>query len=391
MTRRLLAAAAFVVATLAALVPAAAQGGEYSGGWTDPARSGTRDGQPLAYLDSQRDLVGQVSHPNGIQNVAIVLRSTEVPEGCEAVGDANGSANEGTGQSVIFRFTAQFPCNLVYEVRATAQAAASGGLSSSTPEPYHMPLLVAVAIPPQPVAQVDAILEVDGDDPSVTLRWPANAEPDLLGYVVTRVVDGERETLGQVDVEGKREWLDDDPPTGETATYEVSAVRSGPDDDVKQVAAPPTAVAVDVPGEPEDDEDEGGGDGDGDGSADGDDAGDDGAPLGSSSSNDGGGGGSDPGALSSVRQRGGGGPPRTSPTTIDTGFGETLPFDTSQQPPGEVAAPAGDGSVVAEFEFEKTSPFANRETMAMIAGGLALLVGSLVIVYVTRRAATIPY
>lgn len=377
---RLLAAAGIAAGLLATVAPAGAQDG-YTGGWTDPAPSREQDGKPVAYLDFPRPLVGQVSHPNGIESVNVVLVSGGAGDGCAAQGEADPNAADGTGQSVTFRFSATFPCNDIYEVRATAHAARGSGLADGTPPPYSMPLLVAVAFPPLPVSEVEAVLTVDGDDRDVVLEWPANDESDLLGYVVARVVDGDRESLGQVDAGDVTEIVDHDPPAGKTATYEVTSVRRGPDEEVPQVSAAPTVVTVDVPPEPDPvDESDGAGSDDGE------------PPLTSAatappqSASE-----PTPGGLSSVRTRGVAAPPQGPPTTIDTGFGETLPFVAPE--PGEVAAPpTGDPAVVAEFEFDEGgSPLENRETMALIAGGLALFVGALVIVYVTRRAAALQY
>ena len=383
MTRRLLAAAALLTLLAAPLVRA--QDG-YSGGWTDPAPSSDLDGRPLAYLDAARPLVGQVSHPNGISSVnAVLVPDPEHPvaEGCEASMDGP-TATEPSGSTMVFRVPATFPCNLVYEVRATAQANAGGGLGNDTPGPYAMPLLVAVAIPPAPVSQVDAVLEVDGDDRSVVLEWPEGSEPDLLGYVVAR--DGT--SLGQVDAGDTLRFVDDDPPPG-ISEYSVTSVRDGPDDTVEQVPAEPTVVQVEVPAS-EDDADGGDGDGDGDGGGsgggDGGEAADPqiageqtaaeprGAPL--------------SGGLSSVNARGQAPPSLGPPTTLDTGYQETLPFDP--RAPEEVAAPpSGDAAVVTVFE--EADALDDKQRYAFIAGGLAVLVGASVILHVTRRAAREAY
>jgi hypothetical protein len=87
-----------------------------------------------------------------------------------------------------------------------------------------------------------------------------------------------------------------------------------------------------------------------------------------------------------VRARGQAPPRLGPPTTLDTGFGETLPFDTSGQ---ALSAPEGDAAVVAAFEEEQLLD--EKQRMAFIAGGLAVLVGAAVILYVTRRAAREAY
>lgn len=383
--RRLLATAALAVTVLAFTPPAGAQDG-YSGGWTDPAPSKTRDDKPLAYIDRQQALSGQVSHPNGIQSVGVVYvpdPNNESTEGCGA--DAQPAVVEENGTTAVFRMDATFPCNLVYEVRATAQARPSEGLGGSTPGPYVMPLLVAVAIPPAPVPVVDAYLDVN--DPSVTLTWEAGDEPDLLGYVINRTVAGETETLGQVDVRDSLLFVDADPPAGTSARYDVIAVRDGPDDEIEQVAAEPTSVVVDVPGEPEPDDDDASTDG-GSSSGGGDDPVDP-ALAGDATTNESQG-RPDAGSLSSVRVRGAQGRP-TPPTTADTGFSETIDYGEAGE--GEAAlVPAGDNAVVALYDESITgSPWSDKETMSFVAGGLAVLTGAGVMLTVTRRAARAAY
>lgn len=379
--RRALAAVGLVAVALLVAPLAGAQEG-YAGGWTDPAPTRSRDDKPLAYLDAIKTLTGQVSHPNGIRSVSVVLvpdADAAPAEGCDAEMDPN-VAVEQNGTTATFRVNATFPCNLMYELRATAQANASSGITGGAPAPYAMPLLLGVAIPPAPVASVDAILEVDGDDRTVTLEWPAGSEPDLLGYVITRTIGDDTETLGQVDAGAERTFTDDDPVAGKGNRYDVTAVRNGPDDDVEQVAAPPTSVLVDVPADP--DEVPAGGDG---GAGDGSEP--DPQLAGDATQGDG---GARPnaGGLSSVRVRGVQGRP-TPPTTADTGYSETIDY-------GEVgpedAVPPGDNSVVALYEEGTAgSPWSDKETMTFIAGGLAVLSGAGTILTVTRRAARAVY
>ncbi|MEA3020460.1 MAG: hypothetical protein QOI47_1984 [Actinomycetota bacterium] len=375
--RRSLSAIALLVcgATLLGGAIAGAQSSGYSGSWTDPKPTTDRNGTPLAYLDRAAPLTGQVSHPNGISRVSAVLvpdPKNPAPKGCDGKVDPT-VATEQNGTAVTFHVGATLPCDIVYQVRATVQANASPGLTGSTPPPYQMPLLVAVAIPPAPVSQVDATLEVNGNDRKVTLAWPSGSEPDLLGYVVTRVVGGKSETLGQVSAGDATQWVDKTPAPGTTSTYEVTAVRNGPDDSVKQVAAEPTQVAVDVPARSAD-SGSGGGTGE--------------PPLTSVVTGAPAQGRPDPSSLSSVNRVNGSGPP-TPPTTADTGFKQALQYPAGK-PAAAAAAPTGDPAVVAVFdEGGGTSPLSNRSTMSYVAGGLAVLVGAFVIRTVTRRAAAL--
>jgi len=379
MRRRLLVAAVVAAAGLATLAPASAHG-DYTGGWTDPA--------PGTELDGLRSISGTVSHPHGIEAVSLLLVSPveEQPPECEAGGGPFAPVQGNGAMSVSFSFPVVFPCNVMYQVAARAQAGAGEGTSlepDPAPGPYDMPLVVAVAIPPDPVDDVGVFVDDDGDD--VTITWSPNREPDLLRYEVLR--DGE--VIGEVGADDDLRFVDDDPPRGTTATYEVVAVRQGPrDDDVK---ASPSGESVEVPdGEDADDDEDGTDDGDeGDEDADededdgeGDEDGDgDGGSLGTSSGT--GGGGGQPGSvgISTGPSGGGAGGP---PTTADTGFSDVLPFAGGQ---GVAAPPSGDGSVVASFDDAEDTPLFNQETWTFIAAGLALLMGSMVIRHVTRRAA----
>lgn len=377
--RRVLVAA---LALVALAVPiAAAQSGDWSGGWTDPPATGTRDGKPLAYLDVAKALAGSVSHPNGVSRVSAVIvpnPDSPPPAGCDPVLESVSA--EPSGTSATFQVNATFPCDIVYELRATAEANPSGDVTPSTPSPYQLPLFLAVVIPPAPVENVEATLEVDGNDRTVTLAWSAGSEPDLLGYVVTRTSGGETETLGQVDAGDDTELVDDNPPKGATSRYDVVAIRSGPDNQHEQVAAAATAVRVDVPPDAPADADA-----NGDGQPDSNEP-----PLTTIVTGAPSQGRPDPSLLSSVNAAGPRGQP-APPTTLDTGFSETLTYPTL--PNGEQATgPTGDPAVVVTFdEGSKGSPFADKGSMRMVAGGLVLLMGFFLITYLTRRAARAEY
>jgi hypothetical protein len=292
------------------------------------------------------------------------------PEGCQATVDPNAVID---ADGVTFHVNATFPCNLVYEVRASAQSNAGTGLGAPPPESRAIPLLVAVAMPPAPVGTIDAEVVVEGDTRSVVLSWPGNGERDLLGYDVRRG----GQSIGQVNAGDATRFTDTRPPAaGGELRYEVVAYRQGPDDEVKQVPSRSTSVDVDVPRDPD-------------------------APAGSDAAADGD--AIDPsnpqlagqqhassrsgtplaGGMSSVRARGQAPPRLGTPTTLDTGFGETLPFDTS----GEAAV--GDPAVVASFDDGDVMD--EKHKLAFIAGGLATLVVAAMIFHVTRRAAREAY
>jgi len=376
--RRLLALVALVVALGATTAAHAQDSNGYSGGWTDPAPTKTNDnGWPVVYLGAPQTLSGQVTHANGIQRVtAVLVPDPDNPpaDGCDP--SMSPVTAEQSGTTVTFHVDATFPCNLVYQLKATAYAAA-GGTLRSTPPPYQMPLDVAVAIPPAPVGTVTATASVDGDKRSVKLEWPANTEPDLLGYVIQRTAHDKTIDLGQVAAGDTLEYVDDLPAAGTTNRYDITAVRKGPDSSVKQVPATPTSVSVDVPAHA--------------------------ASCASCTTSD----GSEKGLttvvtgqpttgkpdsqlLSSVKARGGSGAPSTPPTTFDSGFQGTLPFKTGTQ--SAAALPGGgDAAVVTYDEGGSDSFFGSKAAMTFIAGGLAVLVGAAVLFYVTRRAAVDAY
>jgi hypothetical protein len=370
----LVTATAFTALLAAAPMPAHGQQSGFSRAeWTDPAPSGDRFGTPVAYLDDARPLTGVAVHQNGISSVNAILvpdPAAPPPDGCQATVEPNAVID---ADGATFHVTATFPCNLVYEVRASAQSNPGSGIAAPPPESRAIPLLVAVAVPPAPVGTVDA--DVDGDSRAVSLSWPANGERDLLGYDVRRG----GQSIGQVNAGDATRFTDTKPPAaGGDIRYEVVAYRQGPDDEVKQVPSRSTSVTVDVPRDPDAPAAAAGSDG-------GDEAVDpsnpqlagqqhaasrSGTPL--------------AGGMSSVRARGQAAPRLGTPTTLDTGFGETLPFDTSGQ------AAVGDPAVVAEFD-DGGDLMDGKQKLAFIAGGLAVLVVAGMIFHVTRRAAREAY
>jgi hypothetical protein len=385
--RRLLAVLALPVALLLVLGATTARAQDtngYSGGWTDPQPDATNDsGWPVVHLDAPHTLSGQVSNTRATIDrlSAVIVEDPDhpTPDGCAA--SLTSVSADTPGGTVTFHVDGSFPCNFEYVVKATASTAATALRSSAQ---YQMPLAVSVAFPPAPVGTVTATAASDGNDRTVTLEWPANSEPDLLGYVVQRTVDDETVDLGQVKADDTLEFVDRSPTPGTSNQYDVIAVRDvqGPDAKVTQVAGAPTSVSVKVPSR--------------DGSSDGSD--------GDSAS----GGGSesqlttvvtglpstgkpDSRLLSSVRARGSRGAPSGPPTTFDSGFDGTLPFDTRRDH-SAAALPGGDPAVVATYdEGGSDSLFDSKGAMTFIAGGLAILVGAAVLFYVSRRAAVDAY
>jgi hypothetical protein len=260
------------------------------------------------------------------------------------------SAPGGSGR-VSFSFAARFPCNRRYQVRATV-APAQRPLRQETP--LVLNLWVAVAIPPAPTTGLAA--EV-GADRAVSLRWDAAAhEPDFQGYEVRRSTGAEFVPIGEVGPGGQTFVDRAVPPAGGQVRYQVVGLRPGPDAGTTVFAdgGAPAEVTV-AP-----------------------------APGGSSSST-----GSDgaTGANGAIRPAGSGPVQsvhrefrtpgvarRTTPTTADTGYQETLPF----------APPAGDQAVV---RIDDDGDSGQRQTLLLVAGGTTAFSWAMALRLLTRRAA----
>src|SRR5690606_32499482 len=69
---------------------------------------------------------------------------------------------------------------------------------------------------------------------------------------------------------------------------------------------------------------------------------------------------------------------RTTPTTLDTGYQEALPFRPSSAPP------SGDPAVVARLGDEGDG--SQRETLLLVAGGTTAFSWAMLLRFVSRRA-----
>lgn len=385
--RRVLAVVAGALGLL--VLPAAPAAAAFThAAWTSPngvtPPSGGSDDWTVTVEDrstpQQVTLEGVFEHPNGVASVSLALERSEYPE------EEPPCAPTGFGQTVPgaaegptrFSFDVLLPCNGSYLIRANATSRASGVGGGS--EVKALRLALTMAAPPAPAGPVRAEA-TSGDAPRVGLTWepvpPADRDPDFAGYDIERAIDdGEFEVLASLPDADSDAYIDKRPdPAGGLHRYRVVSLRrAGANASAGFVAAPERAPEAEVFLEPPADEttDTTADDGEGGGSA---------TPSRSA-----------PAvrrSTSGVRRSAGVTAPRTA-TTLDTGFGETLPFDPNAQaladPPPE---PAGDTAVVAQVEGDGGES-TTKQTLALIAGGGAMGMGALLLRRILRQAAS-PY
>jgi hypothetical protein len=355
-TRKVALIAVAVAALVLSMAPHASAATP-NGAWTDPSVTGTYENAPLVTLTEAQQLGGFAEFDSGIRSVDFSLL-TDADGDCSAAdGVQPQTATFGGAKRADFAFDASFPCNKRYEVRAVVHP---------QPQPLRndsdlvLDLWVAVALPPDPVSSLKATA-LSGDERGVSLKWDkANTQPDFGGYAIWRSVgDGDWSYLDDVGPTATSYTDHAVPHDGGTIRYKVFGTRPGPDPGSKVIApsspvakttveayVPPTTVAGD--------------------------------------------GGSGDGATteSTIKVTGNEAPrvvtrqySRTSPTTADTGFAETLPF---QQPQPEVTEPAG-GTAIANLNDDGNDS-TRRQSLLLVAGGTTTLSWALVLRYLTKRA-----
>ena len=274
-----------------------------------------------------------------------------------------------------FELVITSPCNRRYEVRATVVhrpflfGVGRPGPQTTPPVPF------ALAVPPAPVKGLKATY--DAASKKVQLTWSANGEADIIGYRIERNPpgpDGFQPVGGMVTGTSFSDTLTVD----EEHRYRVIAVRSGPDSRISEVPGEPSSLVTSGP----DRTDETVPDttlvrpppadatGAGSTSARG--------RTGSAAGTSGGGGG----AANAPQVR------RGPVTTVDDGFGKSLPFDPSQTTsiPEPPAVPPEDAAVLA-LDDDLAEDDDRRDTLVPIAGGLALLMGAVHLRLLSKRAA----
>ncbi len=339
------------------------------------------DGTPVTgTVRDPRDLVihGQASHPEvpPVERVELRLGAPDLSDRCEVATYEPVPAGEATD----FRRPLLAPnCNGTWTIAATAITSDDQTFGHGRTEAVATATF-ALAVPPSDPLGVTATAtgEDGGDDRSVTLSWLANEEPDLVGYRIDRAEPDEDFRL--LTVVGPTEepmLVDDDLAAGGDHRYRVFAVRTGvtpADSDLvtslgfgaasAEVAEPPPTTTTTMGDE--------------------------------TTTTAGAGTATTRRSAGSTRPGPGGSAGPRTVTTVDTGFGQTLPFDPSQTtlpeqaaappPPPPTTEPPTDGAVVA-IQEDGAGEDDPRTLLVPIAGSLALVVVAAHARHVVRRAA----
>jgi len=374
--RPALAVAATGLGSLLLLAPAAQGQDSVGPGWTQS--STTVSGTSVAGR-MQRDgyyLSSQGFQPYQVTVSASVGRPSGLADAC-AVPPVASLGSELS--RVDFSHTFDFECNGTYPVTVVGTANANGGSATFVRS-------MTVAMPAPAVTGVEAARTSTG----VTVTWDdmtATAK-DLTGYEVHRKAgDGKFTRLAEIDDPATISYADGDLPAGETdLSYRVISLRAGTgaspytDDSETSIDTtdPPTA-----PSGPADPGDPGGPSG----------SGGDPTQPGTSGGTSGGTGGSSGGRPASGRVQ----VPRlgitgtflppllqprvspvrsTTPTTVDDGYQDALPYEAGEDPSLE-----GDESASMVLETA-----AGRGLAIPIATGLVLAVWALHLRYLARAA-----
>jgi len=329
------------------------------------------DGTVVDEVDDGQELTAKIllrhTAPDApfVQRVDLELVGSEVDPDCPVPLLAPAEGEEAARQ--FERVLPAFECNGTWLLLArgtTGDAAPVHGAESGTTSTSF-----SLAVRPRDPAGLEAATAAPGGTPEVTLTWLANPELDLVGYRVERLDPGAEAwtLLGTAPANPEPTFVDDELVQGGEHAYRLTALRVGATAaEADQVASAGSDMAATEVPEP---------------------------PATTSTT----------GRSSAPQPAAGAGPggrlptatvtPRT-PTTRDTGFRGTLPFDPSQTTtsiiPGELAAPAPtappvDDAVVAIIE-EPGDDGGTDQLLVPVAAGLALLVGGANVRHVVRRA-----
>jgi hypothetical protein len=361
--RRLLGFGAVLLSALLAWSPAA-HAATPTGGWTDPAATAEQDGVPLAYIEAPQQLKGAADIQNGvIAQVDFSVAQDADAEGAPCAAGKQAQTAKGNNRSHLdYAFNATFPCNRKYMVRAHVVPCCF------VHQPRDFDLWVGVAIPSAPTAGLVAAYQKA--DRGVKLTWDDGPrEADFAGFQVRRAIaNGSFQAVADV-APGVTTWTDGNlPRNGATLRYQVVAMRPGPDAGTTVFSDDGATVTSVVPAAP--------------------------GGTGSGSSDDPSGGGTDDGA---TPRKAGSGVPKGSasskvhrefstrgsssktPTTIDTGYDETLPF---KQGEGDEAI----GESVAQFDDDGGGGGTGRSTALLVGGASVTTAWAALLRLVTRRA-----
>jgi len=368
----LLIATLTILVTAVVLLPAPTAGAAESvpsGAWAGSAL----DPGPGAIDGDAYRLSGTFRHRF---NRPVQIEVTASPAGsgpCSVSSVALPSANTPRA----FSATLRIPCNGTYTLVATAVTTDSNPVVGA--EAVALDRRISVAAPAPEVTG----LSVDGGGRSVTVTWDdmRGAAPDLDSYVIERKLgDGDFEEIDRVSPDAKASIDENLPAKGGEATYRVLAVRPSPGGLLLSSSGEEAATTFDdAPTDPT----TGPGGGSGTGGTGGGGGGSGGGGTGS------GGGGSTPGPRGTSVA-----PPRvfsgtflppllrpaaqtlsTTPTTIDDGFTDALPYE---QEAGDEEAVLPEGAM-ASVTSERAAgrgmaiPLATALVLAVWAFHLRLL------------------
>jgi hypothetical protein len=354
--RRLLAAAgaSALALTLFAVAPPASAQAAPTVEWTRPTMNST--------LDEQGPITGTVTG-NADQKINSAEFTLErVPPSGDPEDPCLVDLEEQRFQEfdgrppVDFRLEVNFPCNGAYELTATVSY--EQGISLLPPEPVTDSLPFSMALPPERVKGLEAAY--DPETREVRLTWAPNPEleSELIGYVVERNPPGRigYSPVGNGPVEGTS-FTDTD--VGDENRYRIIAVRKGPTNGSQIFGEPslpvtsgPDAPAPAVP-----------------------------APGPAPSAGNSGAGNRSSGSGDSSR-------PSSRPRTQDNVFEEALPFDpsrTTRSSPSLSASPPEDAAVLTELDGVSEEE-QRRATLLPVAGGLALIVGAMHLLVLSKQA-----
>ena len=292
-----------------------------------------------------------------IEEVAFELTPNTPPEDpCFVdLGDQETQQFTSRTDSQSFELDVGFPCNRTYEIAATVFYADTPLGVSLSAEEETPPVPFSVAIPPAEVRGLSA--SYDAATKEVRLTWAPNPEPDLIRYFVERDPTGRdpATVIGEVDRDAETTFIDRN--VDQEYTYRVTAVREGPDGEIRGEPSVRRSAGPEAP-EPTRSSP---------------------PPTPAPSRNTGASGGNQ-----STRSR----PPSRQAPGNNT-FEQALPFDpsrTTTTSPESSSAPPEDAAVLAEFDDDPAYADQQRGTLVPVAGGLALLVGSLHLFLLSRRA-----
>jgi hypothetical protein len=364
--RRLLAAAgaSALALTLFAAPPASAAPGLTI---TQPEGSKPTFSEPTR-VNGREVLVveGTISADDPIERVDFTFEppiDNDSPQGCKGellTSPAEWFARNDDEKGGTFKLELTSPCNRSYALKATIIHQDPLPLNVTAPQDANVEDTFGVAIPP---AQVRGLEQTyDPESREVRLTWAANSEPDRIGYYVERSPASRDEFSRIGDV--SQPIVDTsfiDPNVGEKQRYRIVAVRKGatPGSTIFARASLPKTSGPDAPAPAAP------------------------APGPAPSAGNSGTGNRSSGSGDSSR-------PSSRPRNQDNVFEEALPFDpsrttTTRSSPSLSGSSPEDAAVLTELDGVSEEE-RRRATFLPVAGGLALIVGAMHLLVLSKQA-----